>query len=195
MTYKQALVKAAAYCAYQERTQQDMREKAAEWELEPEEIEQLIAELIGQKFIDEERFAKAYVRGKYSQRRWGRRLITQGLREKKLSAEQIETVLITSKVSGHPFVNTSPFTLRSLRDHQTQLRANFESYLKGFSKNVREIIERFGFLQQLDKLDAKGLPAHKIGKLWKFKLSEVDAWVRGGGALEGHETPTTPRKS
>jgi excisionase family DNA binding protein len=44
-------------------------------------------------------------------------------------------------------------------------------------------------------IDAKGLPAHKIGKLWKFKLSEVDAWVRGGGALEGHETPTPPRKS
>lgn len=85
MTYKQALVKAAAYCAYQERTQQDVREKAAEWELEPEEIEQLIADMIGQKFIDEERFAKAYVRGKYSQRRWGRRLIMQGLREKKLS--------------------------------------------------------------------------------------------------------------
>jgi type I restriction enzyme M protein len=81
----------------------------------------------------------------------------KALREKKLSAEQIETVLITSKVSGHPFVNTSPFTLRTLRDHQTQLRANFEAYLKGFSKNVREIIERFGFMQQLDKLDGKGL--------------------------------------
>ncbi len=44
-------------------------------------------------------------------------------------------------------------------------------------------------------IDVKGLPAHKIGKLWKFKLSEIDPWVRGGGALEGHETPTMPRKS
>ncbi|MFO0562453.1 MAG: class I SAM-dependent DNA methyltransferase [Polyangiales bacterium] len=81
----------------------------------------------------------------------------EALREKKFSAEQIETVLITSKVSGHPFVNTSAFTLRTLRDHQKQLRANFESYLNGFSKNVREIIQRFGFMQQLDKLDSKGL--------------------------------------
>lgn len=39
-------------------------------------------------------------------------------------------------------------------------------------------------------IDAKDLPAHKIGKLWKFKLSEVDAWVRGGGALN-REDPTT----
>lgn len=31
-------------------------------------------------------------------------------------------------------------------------------------------------------IDVKGLPAHKIGRLWKFKLSEVDDWVRAGGA-------------
>jgi excisionase family DNA binding protein len=33
-------------------------------------------------------------------------------------------------------------------------------------------------------IEAKHMPAHKIGKLWKFKLSEVDEWVRGGGANE-----------
>jgi len=33
-------------------------------------------------------------------------------------------------------------------------------------------------------IDAKGLPAHRVGKLWKFKLSEVDDWVRTGGANE-----------
>lgn len=32
-------------------------------------------------------------------------------------------------------------------------------------------------------IDGKGLPAHKLGRLWKFKLSEVDDWVRNGGAL------------
>jgi len=79
------------------------------------------------------------------------------LRDKKFSDEQIETVLITSKVSGHPFVNTSPFTLRSLRDHPSQLRPNFEAYLAGFSRNVREIIQRFGFVTQLDKLEKKQL--------------------------------------
>lgn len=33
--------------------------------------------------------------------------------------------------------------------------------------------------------ERKGLPAHKIGRLWKFELSEVDEWVRAGGADEG----------
>lgn len=31
-------------------------------------------------------------------------------------------------------------------------------------------------------IERKGLPAHRIGKLWKFKLAEVDDWVRSGGA-------------
>lgn len=37
-------------------------------------------------------------------------------------------------------------------------------------------------------IEHKGLPAHKVGRLWKFKLSEVDEWVRAGGAEpEGSE--------
>jgi excisionase family DNA binding protein len=43
-------------------------------------------------------------------------------------------------------------------------------------------------------IDARGLPAQKIGRLWKFKLSEVDAWVRTGGAeaaeIAGSKTKT-----
>ncbi len=33
-------------------------------------------------------------------------------------------------------------------------------------------------------IDARKLPAHRIGRLWKFKLSEIDEWVRAGGAQE-----------
>jgi len=50
-------------------------------------------------------------------------------------------------------------------------------------------------------IDARGLPAHRVGKLWKFKLSEVDEWVRAGGASEGRTrtkrraTTTTTRKT
>lgn len=43
-------------------------------------------------------------------------------------------------------------------------------------------------------IEARGLPAHKIGRLWKFKLSEVDEWVRAGGA-EGREKVALRAKS
>jgi len=41
-------------------------------------------------------------------------------------------------------------------------------------------------------IDRKGLPAHRVGRLWKFKVSEVDEWVRAGGAEDatGNEVPT-----
>lgn len=39
-------------------------------------------------------------------------------------------------------------------------------------------------------IERKGLPAHKVGRIWKFKLSEVDAWVRAGGAHAGDEVDT-----
>lgn len=38
-------------------------------------------------------------------------------------------------------------------------------------------------------IEGKGLPAHKLGKLWKFKLSEVDVWVRAGGAVDSDDKP------
>jgi excisionase family DNA binding protein len=37
-------------------------------------------------------------------------------------------------------------------------------------------------------IERKKLPAHRVGRLWKFKISEVDAWVRSGGADETKET-------
>ena len=36
-------------------------------------------------------------------------------------------------------------------------------------------------------IDGRGLPAHKVGRFWKFKLSEVDDWVRAGGADDAAE--------
>ena len=44
-------------------------------------------------------------------------------------------------------------------------------------------------------IDSKGLPAHRIGKLWKFKLSEVDDWVRADGANETRARAKPVRRS
>jgi excisionase family DNA binding protein len=44
-------------------------------------------------------------------------------------------------------------------------------------------------------IDRKGLPAHRIGKFWRFKLAEVDEWVRSGQAREGEEPGDAPPRS
>jgi len=55
--------------------------------------------------------------------------------------------------AGHPFYNLSSFTLRSLLNSPSQLRANFIEYLDSFSPNVRAILDQFEFRNQINKLD------------------------------------------
>jgi excisionase family DNA binding protein len=52
--------------------------------------------------------------------------------------------------------------------------------------SVEQISEHLGVTRDsiYRWIDSKGLPAHRIGRLWKFKISEVDDWVRIGGADE-----------
>lgn len=79
---QQALEKARAWCAYQERSQQEMRDKLYEWGLWKDAVESIIAELVTGNFINEERFAKAYAGGKFRIKKWGRVKIRIELKKK-----------------------------------------------------------------------------------------------------------------
>jgi regulatory protein len=90
---KIALTKAEHYCAYQERSQQEVRDKLYEWGLYPNVVENVIIQLIADNFLNEERFANAYVRGKFNQKGWGKNKIKQGLKFKKVSDVLIKKAL------------------------------------------------------------------------------------------------------
>jgi len=92
---RQGLEKAAAYCAYQARSQQEVRQKLYDWGLYANDIEDVISELIQQNFLNEERFAKAYAIGKFRQKNWGRKKIRQGLKLKRVSDVLIKKALST----------------------------------------------------------------------------------------------------
>ena len=81
----EALLKMQSWCAYQERCQQEVRNKLYEWNLKSIEIENIIAELISQNFINEERFAIAYAGGKFRIKKWGKNKIIAGLKLRKIS--------------------------------------------------------------------------------------------------------------
>lgn len=85
MTRKEGLEKMAKYCAYQERCQSEVRQKLFGTGLENDEIEQIICDLIDQNFLDEERFARTYVRSKFRQKNWGKIKIKQHLQQKQIS--------------------------------------------------------------------------------------------------------------
>ena len=90
---KAALAKAEHYCAYQERSQQEVRDKLYEWGAYPSIIEKVISALIESNFLNEERFANAYVTGKFRQKGWGRVKIKLGLKQKKVSEPLIKKAL------------------------------------------------------------------------------------------------------
>ncbi|POY37573.1 RecX family transcriptional regulator [Solitalea longa] len=87
---KIALEKAAKFCAYQERSQQEVRNKLYEWGLWTDAVEEIISDLIINNFINEERFSKAYSLGKFRMKQWGRIKIKQGLKLKGVSENLIK---------------------------------------------------------------------------------------------------------
>ena len=94
---KAANAKAENYCAYQERSQQEVRDKLYDWGLHKAAVENIISNLIGNNFLNEERFSKAYAMGKFRQKGWGKVKIKQGLKFK-----QVPDVLIKKALQNIP---------------------------------------------------------------------------------------------
>ena len=55
--------------------------------------------------------------------------------------------------SGHCFYNTSPYTLKELLKSPNEIKPNFESYINGFSENIKDIIDKFDFRTQIKRLN------------------------------------------
>jgi regulatory protein len=70
LTYEQALHRSAAYCSRSERCAWDIRRKMDAWEIPSGQQNQIIQQLRKEKFIDEERYCKAFVNDKAKYNRW-----------------------------------------------------------------------------------------------------------------------------
>lgn len=87
---EQAKQKALRYCAYQERSHQDVKNKLYELGLRSTEVDELLAFLITEGFLNEERFAKSYAGGKFRIKKWGRVKIVHALEAKGLTKNCIK---------------------------------------------------------------------------------------------------------
>ena len=90
---KDALQKAASFCAYQERTQQEVRDRLKEWSVWGDDAEEVIAELITQNYLNEERFAKSFAGGKFRVKGWGKRKIQQHLKQRGISGYNLDQAM------------------------------------------------------------------------------------------------------
>lgn len=86
--------KIADYCVYQDRSHWEVEQKLKEESgISKEEQGEIIIWLIQNNFLNEERFARAYVRGKFNQKQWGRNKIISGLKQKRIPEKLIDQVL------------------------------------------------------------------------------------------------------
>jgi regulatory protein len=87
------LAKLQKYCAYQDRCHAEVRDKLIKLEIYGDDLEEIIAELITTGFLNEERYARSFVRGKFRMNHWGRNKIVQGLKAKRIPLGLIRVAL------------------------------------------------------------------------------------------------------
>lgn len=88
-----ALFKIKHWCAYQERSQHETRKKLYEYGLHEEEVENILADLISENFLNEERFAKALTSGKFRIKHWGKIKIKLELKKRRVPERLIDEAL------------------------------------------------------------------------------------------------------
>lgn len=87
---EQVLKKVQHYCAYQERSHYEVREKLYSLGLYKGQVETLLTQLIEDDYLNEERFARQFVRGKFNLKKWGRVKIKYELKLKRVSEYNIK---------------------------------------------------------------------------------------------------------
>ncbi len=92
-TVKEATIKLMQFCAYRDRSHKEVEDKLREMKMIPAAKEQIIIELMQEDFLNEERFARSFVRGKFRIKKWGRIKIRQELKFREISSPIIKLAL------------------------------------------------------------------------------------------------------
>lgn len=92
-TEQEAYLQLTALCAQAEHCQQEMRDKMKRWDIAPAVQDRIITRLVKERYVDDERYARAFVKDKIRYNKWGRRKVQQGLWLKHIDAEIQERVL------------------------------------------------------------------------------------------------------
>ena len=93
ITEQEAYLQLAALCAQAEHCQQEMRDKMRRWELDESVQNRIIDRLIKERYVDDERYARAFVKDKIRYNKWGRRKVQQALWQKHIDADIQQQVL------------------------------------------------------------------------------------------------------
>ncbi len=137
----EAIQKIEHYCAYQERCHEEVEQKLRSMKMDSDEIDQIIAHLINDNFLNEERFACSFARGKHRIKHWGKMRITNELKFRGINQTLITIALkeISPEEYYETFDQLANKHWESIREpNALKKRKKFCDYLlrRGFESNL-----------------------------------------------------------
>ena len=141
LTPDQVLDKMAKYCAYQERCVKDVRDKLKTFDIPEEEKTKILDYLLDNRFVNDERFAKSFVRGKVNQSGWGMNKIRFHLIQKGIDKELIDEALRQTDEEVYrqrliDILKTKSKVIKADSDFEKKRKLAAYAMQKGFESNL-----------------------------------------------------------
>ena len=140
-TEEEAFLQLAALCANAEHCQYEMLEKMKRWELSEEAQARVMAQLIEERYVDDRRYARAFVKDKIRYNKWGRRKVQQGLWMKRIDKEIQDEVL--DEIDDNEYLNVLKPLLKQKRksikansDYELNQKLVRFAYGRGFTFEI-----------------------------------------------------------
>lgn len=122
-TEQDAYLTLAALCAQSEHCQYEMVEKMRKWELSEEAQARVMAKLVAERYVDDERYARAFVKDKVRYNKWGRRKVEQALWQKRIDENIRQRVL--DEIDDEEYLNVLRPLLKQKR-RSTKATSDYE---------------------------------------------------------------------
>lgn len=148
-TKEAALLKLQKYCAYQERCHSEVRDKLFKLKIYGSDQDEIILSLIEEDFLNEERYARSYARGKFRMNHWGKVKIAQGLKAKQISEYCVNAGL--SEIDDEEYLQVLTDLADKLRE-KSPAKNDFEQKQKVIQALLRKGFE-YGMIREV--LDEK----------------------------------------
>ena len=156
MTEQEAYLQLAALCAQAEHCQQEMRDKMRRWELDETVQNRIIDRLIKERYVDDERYARAFVKDKIRYNKWGRRKVQQGLWQKRIDADIQQRVLDEINEKEYldvlrPLLKQKRKSIRAANDYELNQKLARFALSRGFTFDlIRQCMDIEDDLEEID---------------------------------------------
>lgn len=158
-TEQDAYLQLAAICAQAEHCEQEMRDKMKRWGVEPDAQNRVIERLVNERYIDNERYARAFVKDKIRYNKWGRRKVMQALWMKHIAGDIQRRILDEIDDSDYldvlvPLLKQKRKTIKAKSDYELNRKLVRFALGRGFDFNIiRQCLEVDDDMEELDETD------------------------------------------